>query len=258
MQARIVSAGRGARWLGEGWRIFRAAPLGWVAIVFAYIFLTQLMSLVPLVGPAAAALLVPAFTVGLMSAARAVAAGGKLEPAALFVAFREDLRSQLVLGVVYLVCIMAVLAAAALADGDGAVRGALSGQRAPGELQPDELLGPLAAFGLAYAPVMMLFWFAPLLAAWHGSGAPKALFFSFFACLLNWRAFLAYGAVTAAVMLALPFFVLTVLALVLGGAQRVQAGVLMIPFLLLMLPTLFASFYASYRDVFGALQSEAV
>ena len=64
MQARIVSAGRGARWLGEGWRIFRAAPLGWVAIVFAYIFLTQLMSLVPLVGPAAAALLVPAFKIG--------------------------------------------------------------------------------------------------------------------------------------------------------------------------------------------------
>src|SRR5919204_5843418 len=29
MQARIVEATRGARWLADGWRLFRAAPLGW-------------------------------------------------------------------------------------------------------------------------------------------------------------------------------------------------------------------------------------
>ena len=36
MQARVVSAGRGARWLAEGWRLFRVAPLAWLAAVFGY------------------------------------------------------------------------------------------------------------------------------------------------------------------------------------------------------------------------------
>ncbi len=258
MQARVVTAARGARWLAEGWRCFRAAPLGWLALVFAYLLLTQVMSLVPLVGSAAAALLVPAFTVGLMAAARATSAGAKLELGVLFDGFRHGLRGQLILGAVYLACILLVVSLAALADDDGAVRAVLSGKRPPEELEPAQILGPLAAFGLAYAPVMMMFWFAPPLSAWHGSGAVKALFFSFFACLMNWRAFLAYGAVTAAVMLALPFVLISAVMLASSGAHKLQAGSLMIPLLLVMLPTLFASFYASYRDVFGASETDAV
>jgi hypothetical protein len=42
-------------------------------------------------------------------------------------------------------------------------------------------------------PVLMAFWFAPLLAAWDDLPAGKALFFSFIACLRNWRPFLVYG-----------------------------------------------------------------
>lgn len=258
MQARIVPAARGARWLAEGWRCFRAAPLGWLALVFAYLLLTQIMALVPVVGSAAAAALVPAFSVGLMAAARATAAGAKLELGVLFDGFRHGLRGQLVLGAVYLACILLVVGLSALADHEGEVRAVLSGKRAPEELEPAQIFGPLAAFGLAYAPVMMMFWFAPLLAAWHGAGAAKALFYSFFACLMNWRAFLAYGAVTAAVMVALPFVLISVVVLASSGAHRLQAGSLMIPLLLVMLPTLFASFYASYQDVFGGPKSDAV
>lgn len=251
MQARIVAARRGARWLAEGWRIFRAAPLAWVALVLAYLLLTQILALVPLVGSAVAALLVPGFTVGLMAGARAAAAGGKVELGVLFEGLRQDARRQLMLGGVYLACIAAVLALTALADQDGAVRGALSGQRPAQELDAGELLGPALAFALSYAPVMMLFWFAPPLAAWHGASVGKSLFFSFFACLLNWRAFAAYGLVTAAVMLAVPLAVLTGVAVLSGGERRLEAGAVMLPLALLMLPILFASFYASYRDVFG-------
>jgi hypothetical protein len=98
-------------------------------------------------------------------------------------------------------------------------------------------------------PVLMMFWFAPPLAAWHATAPAKALFFSFFACLMNWRAFLAYGAVTLAVALLLPFAVLSVVAL---ASLQVAALSLVFPLLLVLLPTLFASFYASYRDVFAA------
>jgi hypothetical protein len=99
-----------------------------------------------------------------------------------------------------------------------------------------------------YAPVLMMFWFAPPLAAWHGIAPIKALFFSFFACLLNWRPFLAYGAVSALFALALPLLLLFVLML---ASFKIAAMSLVFPLLLVLLPTLFASFYASYRDIFG-------
>ena len=231
--------------------MFRVAPLAWVALVFTYLLLTQILALVPLIGAAAAATLVPAFTVGLMAAARASASGGPLALTLLFDGFRNGLRAQLVLGAIYLTCIMLVIGATALVDDGGGLRSMMAGKRTPAELNPGDVIWPIVVFGLAYAPVMMMFWFAPPLAAWHDVAPAKALFFSFFACLMNWRAFLAYGAATTFVMLALPFLVLSIVMLASGGAQRLQAGSLMIPLLLLLLPTLFASFYASYRDVFG-------
>jgi len=71
---------------------------------------------------------------------------------------------------------------------------------------------------------------------------------------MNWRAFLAYGAVAAAVTLAAPFLVLSGLMLASGGALQAPAMALVFPLLILLLPTLFASFYASYRDVFAGEQ----
>jgi hypothetical protein len=250
MQARIVPALRGARWLGEGWRMFRAAPLGWLSLVFVYLFGTQVLALVPVVGVVAALLAVPGLTAGMMGAARAASRGGELRVGMLFDAFRSGPRGQLVLGAIYLACSMLIFAAMSLADSEGTLRAALGGGGAPGEPEAADLAAAAAAFAALYAPVMMMFWFAPVLAAWHSTGAAKALFFSFFACLINWRAFLAYGAVTALVMVALPLAALT-LPLVLLGAERSKMAPLVLPLLVFMLPTLFASFYASYRDIFG-------
>ena len=49
----------------------------------------------------------------------------------------------------------------------------------------------------------------------------------------------------------IPFLVLTVLLLASGG--RLQAGVMgvMLPLLLALMPMLYASFFAGYRDIFG-------
>src|SRR2546427_1894911 len=88
MQARVVGIQRGARWLGEGWQLFRGAPLGWLALVFAYWLLMTFASLLPLVGVVIAPVLVPAFSVGFMAAARAVGGGQRLEPPLLFQGLR--------------------------------------------------------------------------------------------------------------------------------------------------------------------------
>jgi len=99
---------------------------------------------------------------------------------------------------------------------------------------------------------MMLFWFAPVLCAWHAMGAAQALFYSFFASLLNWRAFLGYGLAATLVTVVIPFLALSALLLASGGKLRFGVMALVFPLLIILLPTLFASFYASYRDVFSA------
>ena len=249
MQARIVSIAQGARWLADGWRLFSAAPLGWIALVFAYWLIMTLVSIVPFAGVVAAAVMVPPFSVGFMAAGRAAARRAPLELGLLFEGFRAQRRSQLILGALYFACLCVVLGATTLVD-DGALGSwMLTGRRPEDEvLQSDAFAQALLCAAALYTPVMMLFWFAPPLAAWHDAGVAKALFFSFFACLLNWRAFLAYGAVSAFVLIALPLAALTVLTMLL---LKVAAVSLLFPLLLMLMPTLFASFYASYRDVFG-------
>jgi hypothetical protein len=253
MTPRVVSYAGGARWLAEGWRLFRVAPLAWLVLVLAYWMLMTIASLVPLVGLAVATVLIPAFSVGFMAAGRSCAAGKAPELAVLFEGFRGRLAVQLTLGGAYLALLALLLGATGLAD-DGALATWMLTGRRPGDevLQSDAFLAALALAAALYVPVMMLFWFAPPLAAWHGLGAAQALFYSFVASLLNWRAFLGYGALAALVTVVVPFLLLSALLLVSGGNLKMAATGLVFPLLIVLLPILFASFYASYREVFGA------
>jgi hypothetical protein len=248
MQARIVETRRGAQWLADGWNLFRVAPLGWLALVFAYWLIMTLVSVVPFVGIPIACVMVPAFTVGFMAAARAAARRGPVSFALLFDGFRQPVARQLILGLAYFACLGVVLGASTLADDGALASWMLTGQRpADDVLQSGEFFGALVCAAALYVPILMMFWFAPPLAAWQAAAPLKALVFSFFACLINWRAFLAYGAVTALVAIVLPFALLTALML---ASLKVAAVSLVFPLLLVLLPTLFASFYASYRDIF--------
>jgi hypothetical protein len=251
VQARIVGAAQGIRWLGEGWALFRAAPLGWLALACVYLLGTNVLALIPVVGFVAALMMVPALTVGMMAAARAASRGAQPHVRMLAEGFQAGARTQLGLGAIYFLLSTLVFGAIALADQEGKLRAILAGRTPAGELALAEILLPLAVFALSYAPVLMMFWFAPPLAAWHSTGALKALFFSFAACLMNWRAFLAYGAAVALMMMAVPLAALLALRAFGGADLGVAVASLVFPLLLLMLPTLFASFYVSYRDVFG-------
>jgi len=249
MRARIVSAAQGARWLLEGWRLFSAAPLAWLGLLLAYWLLMTLASIIPFIGVAVASIAVPAFSVGFMAAARAASRRAGIEMTLLFDGFRHELRPQLVLGAIYLASLALVMGGGSLADDGALARWMLTGKRPAGDvLQSDAFLTALAGTGALYLPVMMMFWFAPPLVAWHSAAPAKALFYSFFACLMNWRAFLAYGAAAALVTLVVPFLLVVTLRTVFAGASFAW---LAFPLLSVLLPTLFASFYASYRDVFG-------
>jgi len=253
MNARLVSPMQGARWLAAGWRMFRAAPLGWLVLVFAYLMATMLLSAFPLIGPAAVSVLMPAFSVGFMAASRAAARRQAVELPMLFAGFRERLPQQLVLGCVYAAGFAAALAGSSLLD-DGALLGVLfSPQRVQAEGGPGDalLLGVLAS-ALIYLPTMMMLWFAPVLVAWHAVHPAKALFYSLVAFWMNRTAFIAYALALALVLFLSMGSVVLLAALMPGEAPAFNPRSLVFPMALVILPTLFASYYASYQDVFGA------
>ena len=256
MNARVVTPLQGARWLAAGWRMFRAAPLGWLVLVFAYLMATMLLSVFPLVGPAAVSLLVPAISVGFMAASRAAAHHRPVELPMLFAGFRERLPEQLVLGCVYTAGFAAAIAGSALVDHGALLRLLFSPPRALGEGAggPGDalLLGMLASAAL-YLPTLMMLWFAPVLVAWHAVHPAKALFYSLVAFWLNRMAFIVYALALALVLLLAMGAVILLVSLMPGEAPALNARSLVFPLALVILPTLFASYYASYQDVFGAM-----
>jgi len=254
---RIAPARSGWKWLAEGLRLFRASPGRWTLLVVAYWMLIAIVNRIDYLGSFVVAICLPGFSASFMVVCEELQRGRPLHLAMLFAGFRERLPAQIVLGVVYLASLALVIGGSALADDGMLARWLLTGHRpAETDAEGDALLGALALSAALYAPVMAMFWFAPLLAAWHGMAPVKALFYSFFACLMNWRAFLAYGAAVGVVLFLLPSALLLVLVLLSGGTLRLQPMALVLPLALIMLPTLFASFFASYRDVFAVAPAQ--
>lgn len=250
----IAPASRGLAWIHAGWRLFRKSPLTWIIAIFTYWLLMALAGLVPYLGALAATLAIPAFSVSFMVMCRELERGQRLELPLLFSGFRANLPALITLGGIYLAATLAILAITQIADGGALMNWMVFGRPPTEEVLREGRIADAAALAATlYVPVLMGFWFAPVLAAWHGMPAVKALFFSFFACLRNWRAFLLYsfgwlvlGGILPGVLLALLVVLLQV-----GKPALAMVQVMMFGYLAVLVPTLFASFYASYREVFA-------
>ena len=249
-----VPAGCGWNWVRTGFALFRKNPAMWAFLVFSYVMLMQLLGMIPVVGWFAATVLIPAFSASFMIVSRELDQGNKLEIGLLFSGFRSNLPALLGQGGLYLASALAILGLSALVDGGLLLQLMALGERPPASAFEDGSLAVAAALaGALYLPVLAAFWFAPALSAWRKLPAVQALFYSLFAAFRNWRAFFAYGA--ALLLLGLVCsFALFLLALLLQGllGQHAQNTFLLVvlPVMLTYVPILFASFYASYRDIF--------
>ncbi|MGC2518928.1 MAG: BPSS1780 family membrane protein [Burkholderiales bacterium] len=246
---RIVPARNGWMWLARGFALFRRSPATWLLLVFSYWLGVALIGEIRYLGPVVSTLLLPVFSVSFMVMCAALDRGASLKPAMLFSGFHSELPTLIVLGGLYLVSIAAALAIASLADGGALMGWVLSGREPSQEaLRDGSVSRALLLAGLLASPVLMAFWFAPVLVAWDKMGALKSLFYSFFAGWRNWRAFLVYGAMLALVSVA--FLVLVTITAVITRGQADLLRQLALLFTLFTLPTVFGSFYASYRDIF--------
>lgn len=252
MQALQRPARNGLRWLSDGFRLVRRRPSAMMAVVTAYWFVILFVSSLPYLGSLIASLLMPLLSVGVMNACRRNDAGELPRIDVLISAFRDDadrVKSLVALGALYLALTLLVLFATSLVDG-GILMGLMTGR----EVTAEELLSPeferAAQLALVLmAPIMMAWWYAPLLVSWKGVSLVKALFFSLVACWRNWRPFTVYG--LAAAGFGLPF--LSLVALLLLGSGLPQAASIQILFMIAILllgPVYFASFYFTWRDVF--------
>jgi len=235
VQSRQVGTRRGLDWLVQGFALFRRNPLLWVALFSAYLLMGTILSMVPVLGPILLNLVAPVFVAGFMIGCRALDRGGDLEISHLFAGFRQHAAQLITIGGIYMVGIIIIVGIMFLGTDQAALQAAMTGERMSAEetravLGERFLLTSLIGL-LLLVPLVMAYWFAPVLAAFHGLSGPAAMKESFSACLRNIGPFLIYGVVS---------MVLLVVAAIPFGLG-----------LLVMIPTMIASLYMSYKDVFA-------
>lgn len=249
MDARHLPARHGVFWLVAGFALFRRHPPLATAITFAYLITVIMVNLIPKIGPILLPLLLPTFTVMLANGCRAIERGQTFASETLI----EGISAQRVglarLGGLHLLgSSLLVLAGYALGEpiniGDGL-----------DDKEALALLGDLSLILIMASPLLMAFWFAPLLTAWNGVGAGKSLFFSFVASWRNWRAFAMYGLTLILVGALIPGLLLIVAGLISPALLTILSVMLRMMLIFVLAPTMVASVYLSYRDVFGSLET---
>ena len=251
MQARQLPARHGILWLLAGFQLFRRNPPLLTALTFGYLFSVILLNLIPAVGPVLLPLVLPVLTLVVANGCRAL--DQNLPPAklALFDGIEANRVGLIRLGGMNLLGSLLVLAISMLIEGGPKSMPTLD------QVDPGEMLGMLARLLLIASPVIMAFWFAPLLTGWAGVAPLKSVFFSLVASWRNWRAFTVYGLAMAVVCAGIPGLILIGAGLVSQTALDILLVALRMLLIFVAAPVLMASVYLSYRDVFGSIDEHA-
>ena len=252
MRAQSLPTAAGWGWIAGGFAIFRRNPVVLSMLVIAYWFTVLFLNVLPIIGALAASLVIPGLSVGLMQASRNLERSQPVGIQTLYGGLKENTRTLIALGALYLCCTIGVLGISTLVDGGDLFLYMLASSRAERIAVEDaDFVLPALVVMALLVPIMMAYWFAPVLAAWHRLPVGKALFFSFMACVMNWRPFLSYGLGLMLIAGIIPGVLLGLLLVLFPGAQAFATGLITLPMVLVIAPVVFASFYASYRDIFG-------
>jgi len=242
-----IPARTGWLWLKQGFGLFRQQP-GALSILFvSYMLLMLLAGVIPLLGQLLPVLLVPVFSVAFMQANADIDQKKRVLPKVLLSGFHQPGRMPLLtLGLLYLLVAALAVGASALVD-DGIFWQLITGQLDPKSplVQSSNVGGGILLALVIYIPCIMAFWFAAPLIYWQQMSIGKAVFYSFFAVLRAFRAFIVF----AAAWFAISIVVSQIVMLIFGRTEA--AMVLMIPMSIILTVIMHSSFYASYRQIFG-------
>ncbi len=253
MKLNIVPARTGLHWVREGISTFFRQPIALTGLFLMFMALMSLLSLIPVLGGVLGLFFVPCATLGLMAAAQEAHSGKFPRPLTLFTAFRSGpskSKQMLILGVWYCIGFLALLALSTTIDGGSFAKVYLVGNELTKEtvLQSDFQRAMWVTLAL-YIPFSCLFWHAPALVHWHGIPVAKSIFFSFIACLSNWRAFVMY-ALTWSLLFGCAAAGLGLLSSAFDQAAWVEE--LLLPVILILASMFFTSAFFSFKDCFSS------
>lgn len=224
-------------WIRTGFRLFTPAVIPWMGMSAAFFLAAYGVSLIPMAGPLLLELASPFLVAAYMAAARAVERGEPTGLVHVAAGWQRGRQALLAIGVVYMVAHVLVGQAMVLVGGEAVERlmqlAARPQEMGPAEAQAvlDQALPALLTGAVLFTPLLMATWFAPALALFDAFPAGKALYWSLWACLVNWRPMLLYGLILS---------LLAMLALIIPLGLG----------LLLFLPLAMTSTYAAYRTQF--------
>jgi uncharacterized membrane protein len=230
--SRSVPAGNAFDWLKQGWTLFVANPGMWIVLTILLIVLVFALMIVPLIGALAANLLTPVVAAGLMRICQRIDQDETLDIADVLSGFRHNTNNLIMLGVALLVGLMLSFVVVMALGGGSVVSALLAGSPLGIGLAVGGLLLAMLLSTVLMVPLSMALWFAPALVFFNNMSPMDALKASFNACLKNVPAFLVYG--------------LIVVTLLFFAALPAGLG------LLVLMPVIAGSTYASYRDIFVA------
>lgn len=244
-----------------------AAPGTWVAIAVLFLLMGVVLSVIPFAGMLWS-VVVPIHVGGLMLGCAALAEGRPLEIGHLFKGFEAPRLQPLALvGALYLAATIVVMIPVVLLMVGGAFASAFAlgaSGGSPGALAGVGVLGVAAVLLAAVAAFLLslLIWFAPALVVFDDLPALDAMQLSFRGALANIGAFLVYTLVVLAAACAIvaPLVAAALLTAARGGDQSAPLAIAVIAAtgifagvcILLLMPSVWATMYASYRDVFDA------
>jgi hypothetical protein len=229
-----VPVGNAWVWIVNGFNLFKANPAMWIILLVIYLAIMIPISMLPVIGSVVSTLLAPVFAAGMMWGCQALIKNQDLEINHLFEGFKRNTSQLISIGGIYMVSLLFVAVIVVLALDKDTAELLVQGKDLSRE-QADAMLMPIMIALLLIMPVLMAYWFAPVLAGLHNLSAVEAMKLSFSACLKNMLPFLLYGLI---------FMVLLIVAIIPFGLG-----------LLVVAPMMMTSLYSSYADVFGIEQA---
>ncbi len=250
MKLNTVTPKEGFAWIRQGIWLFKQNPIGFLMLVFMYVFVAQLAIMVPLIGVFTVLVFTPTLSVGFMTACRQAIQKERIRPTVYLVALQSTTlvrRRILQLGMVYTALILALSFALSLIVDFELLLPLITNDKpiTPEAIQQIYLI--LLFGGALYIPVAMLMWFSPVLVAWENMSISQALFSSCLACWSNRGAFFLYLAVWSIVLVAIPLIMGSVFDFV-GLGQA--ASFIIAPLSMAGLTVMHCSFFATWKACF--------
>lgn len=250
MKLNYVAPKEGYIWIRQGIWLFKQNPLGFLMLVFMYVFAAQLAVIIPVIGVFAVLLLTPTLSVGFMTACRQAIQKERIKPSVYIAALKSSpiVRKRILqLGLVYAAMIVLLSFILSLLVDFELLLPLMTSDKA---ITPEALrqVYLVLFFGaMLYVPVAMLMWFSPVLVAWEDMSVPQALFSSALACWSNKAAFFLYLSIWSAILIAIPLTIGMIFdAINLGQV----ASYIIAPISMAGLTVMHCSFYATWKACF--------